>query len=394
MTASYDPDERRDTPLALKLKERIRREGPIDVGDYMSACLQDPEHGYYRVRRPIGAKADFITAPEISQVFGELVGLWCAVVWQQMGSPGTVHLIEPGPGRGTMMRDALRAARLVPGFHDALRIWLVESDAALKAEQQATLAAYSERLFWLGHWSAVSNYVDDATPQRFDDLQAVPAGPTIVVANELLDAIPVQQIMRTGGRWHHRVVGLDAAGALCFQAGRESTVMPPAPLAEGAHDDDVFEWSFGQRELVGGLLGLRRRLGPVAALLVDYGHTRSILGDTLQAVERHRPVSALAAPGETDLTAQVDFEAFAGYCTAAGLAVDGPITQSEFLGRLGIVERASRLMASNPATAAGIEAGVVRLISPQGMGTRFKAIGVRSPALPVLPGFEEVGHRR
>ncbi len=190
------------------------------------------------------------------------------MVWQQMGSPGIVHLIELGPGRGTMMRDALRAARLVPRFRDALHVWLVESDEALKGEQRAALSGCHEHLAWLRHWSVVNKYVDEPNGQRAEDLRAVPAGPTIVIANELLDAIPIQQVVCESGRWHHRVVDLDDTGALCFRTGRESVVEPPATLAGGARDGDLFEWSFGRRELAAGLLGVRQRHGAVAALFV------------------------------------------------------------------------------------------------------------------------------
>jgi NADH dehydrogenase [ubiquinone] 1 alpha subcomplex assembly factor 7 len=345
---TYDPDARRDTPLALKLKDRIRRGGPISVAEYMQACLQDPEHGYY-VRQPaIGRDGDFITAPEISQVFGELLGLWAAVVWQQMGSPPRLNLIELGPGRGTLMRDCLRAARKVSGFCDALSIHLVESNALLIERQRAALNELGHPISWHATLDLVSN------------------GPAIVIANEFLDTLPVSQFVNGSTRR----VTLDPADRLAFQ--------PEAgDVLEQQHHGAVIE-----------SLCTRAKAEPVAALFVDYGHVSTAPGETLQALRHHHPEHPLCSPGEADLTVHVDFAAFAATSRTAGLAVDGPISQGEFLGRLGIVERASHLMNANPARAAEIELGVARLIAPQGMGSRFKAIGVRSPNLPKLPGFE------
>jgi len=371
----------RETPLAAKLKERIRRDGPIGVDDYMQACLSDDEHGYYRRKPAIGAAGDFITAPEISQVFGELIGLWCAVVWQQMGSPARVNLVELGPGRGTMMRDALRASRIVPGFREALSLHLVESNATLRAAQAATLdtcgvpcAFHDDALMAL----AKSKYIGDE--------------PTIVVANEFLDALPIVQLEFRDGRWCDRVVTCNAARD-DLQFGVDPSDGVPhghaqafVPARLSPKEGDIFELSVHPSRLATAL-GARGYRAPLAALLVDYGHAASGLGDTLQGVAGQAYVSPFHAPGETDLSAQVDFERFATAAHSAGLAVDGPVPQGEFLGRLGIVERASRLMAANPSQAAAIEAGAVRLIAPSGMGSRFLAIGVRSPSLAPLPGL-------
>lgn len=378
---TYDPDARRDTPLALKLKERIRRDGPISVADYMDACLQDPEHGYY-VRRPaIGRGGDFITAPEISQVFGELIGLWAAVVWQQMGCPERVNLVELGPGRGTLMRDALRAARKVPAFFAAIGVHLVESSEPLRSEQERVL-----------HDCGRPVRLHSRLKRAFWDEDAVGSAPVILIGNEFLDAFGVHQFVFADGAWRAREVGLDDAGRLCFVTDR-TRAYRPATLPEGltAAEGDVFEAAVNSSVFASVYFGSIATVQPFAALLIDYGHAATGLGETLQAVEGHAAVSPLLAPGETDLTAQVDFEQFAAACRRAEgdvLAVDGPIPQAEFLGGLGIVERASRLMGANPAQAGAIELGVARLMAPQGMGTRFKAIGVRSKGLPVLPGFE------
>jgi NADH dehydrogenase [ubiquinone] 1 alpha subcomplex assembly factor 7 len=368
---------RGETPLETKLKALIRREGPIGVDAYMRACLHDPEHGYYRRRLAIGAAGDFITAPEISQVFGELIGLWCAVVWQQMGAPARVNLVELGPGRGALMRDALRAARIVPGFHGALAVHLVESNAALRAIQEETLAGTGIPLHFHTDADALSS------------AEHLPAAPTLIVANEFLDALPIAQLEFAGGDWRTRTVALGAGdGGLCFAADMTTRATPATqPTDRAAREGDILE-TCPAHDALAALLAARARHGPLAALLIDYGHAATGYGDTLQGVAGQAHVSPFHAPGETDLSAQVDFRHFAAACASAGLAVDGPLPQAELLGRLGIVERASRLMAANPARAAEIEAGVGRLLAPSGMGSRFQALGVRNENVAALPGFE------
>ena len=364
---SYDPQARRATPLAAKLAERIRRDGPITVHDYMTACLTDPDHGYYRTRDAIGRGGDFVTAPEISQVYGELIGLWAAVVWQQIGRPAPFALVELGPGRGTLMADALRATRIVPGFAAAARVHLVEVSEALRRIQSATLGAHGAEATWHEH------------------VTQVPAGPAIVIANEFVDALPVEQFVRQDVGWRSRAVDLDAVGCLAFSADRAGPVHFPRGAPLTSSPGTIFE----RRTTMDLAFGLARlaKAGGMGAVVIDYGHTLSGPGDTLQAVRAHRFEHPLTSPGEADLTAQVDFSALADSARSFELAVDGPVTQAEFLGSLGIVERASRLMASNPAQAAAIEAGVARLLAPGGMGSRFRAIGVRSSCLPPLPGL-------
>jgi NADH dehydrogenase [ubiquinone] 1 alpha subcomplex assembly factor 7 len=351
----------RGTPLAAKLAERIRRHGPISVADYVQACLHDPEHGYYRRSLAIGRGGDFITAPEISQVFGELIGLWCAVVWRSMGAPSSVRLVELGPGRGTLMRDALRAAHADPAFRAALNVRLVESNAALEAMQRANLAGEGVPIAW----SAAL------------EIEGKPA-PTIVIANEFLDTLPVAQWVYRDSRWHHRLVGLGDDAHFRFMTGKaDAAITPPA------QDGDILEsratalaeWS-GKLAACG---------APLAALFIDYGHPAPALGDTLQAVAAHRYDDPLRAPGEADLSAQVDFAGVAHAMRARGL-----VPQAQFLSALGIVERASRLMAANPQKATTIEAGVARLLAPGGMGMRFCALGVRGEGVAPLPGFEPV----
>lgn len=364
---AYDPAARRETPLALQLRERIRREGPLTVSEFMQACLHDPEHGYYRRQPAIGSGGDFVTAPEISQVFGELIGLWCAVVWQQMGQPRPFKLIELGPGRGTLMRDCLRAAQLVPGFLDALALHLVESNGTLRAAQETGLSTMVDRISWHEHAAEIE------------------PGAAIVIANEFLDTLPIAQHVKSELAWCERGVTCDAAGHLqfCLLGARPvrflDRLAPFAPAGAVLEQRKTMDLSFALQKLAGG--------GSLAALFLDYGHWSAAPGDTLQAVRGQRYEHPLTSPGEADLTAHVAFEAFAAELETWKLVIDRPVTQAEFLGRLGIVERASRLMKANPARAAEIEAGVARLMAPIGMGSRFKAMGVRAPGLSPLPGF-------
>jgi NADH dehydrogenase [ubiquinone] 1 alpha subcomplex assembly factor 7 len=366
----------RETALAKKLKERIRRDGPISVREYMQACLHDPEHGYYRKMSAIGAKGDFITAPEISQVFGELIGIWCAVAWRAMGAPSHVELVELGPGRGTLMRDALRAARVVPGFLDAVRLHLVESNAALREVQREALRDLHRAITW---------HID--LPHAFMKGGGFREGPTIVIANEFLDAWPIEQLVFADGAWHRRQVGLNARGDFVFVHGaalRPEALGVTPPLAK---DGDIFEHRPGLLEIAA-VLGQKSRRGPLAALFFDYGHQRTAVGETLQAVNAQRYVSPFDSPGEADLTAHVDFEDLSHHCRRRDLAVDGPITQAEFLLKMGLVERAQKLMASARSDEIGLlEAGARRIADPMGMGGLFKVVCVRSNDVPLLPPF-------
>lgn len=361
--------DQQPTPLALKLKERIRREGPLSVADYMRACLDDPDHGYYRRRPAIGAAGDFTTAPEISQIFGELIGIWAAVAWRAMGAPARVDLLELGPGRGTMISDALRAARVVPGFLEAIDLKLVESNDALRDAQRQTLDAQQVPISW--HESLLSGIAG----QR----------PTVVLANEFLDALPVRQFEFFGGAWRERCIGLDEQDNLLLLPGRP--VQPERlPAAPPPREGEVLEIHPDFARVADALRHWSAH--PMAALFIDYGHPETVFGDTLQAVSRHRYASIFEKPGEMDLTAHVDFAAFREHCTGRGLSVDGPMTQSEFLLGMGLAERASKLMAgARPGEAGVIEAGARRIADPLGMGGRFKVVCVRSGGMPPLPPF-------
>ncbi len=364
---TYDPGLRRDTQLARIFKDRIAADGECAVGDFIGECLWNEHHGYYATKEVIGASGDFVTAPEISQTFGELIGLWCAVVWQQMGSPNPVTIVELGPGRGTLMSDALRAMARVPQLLAALRIDLVEASPTLRQRQRQKLTGSTVPIHW-----------HDAMP--------APATPVIVIANEFLDVYGLDQSVKTDDGWRFRAVVCDPDGSLQFAPSKRLRAhaeldarFPSAPA--GA----IFE--FARLDEFAASLSMLAAEHPMAGLMIDYGHATSSLGETLQAVRAQQYEHPLTSPGEADLTMHVDFEDLARAVGQTGLAVDGPTTQSECLGRLGIMERASILMASNPARALEIEHGIARLMAPNGMGTRFKAIGIRSPNLPPLPGF-------
>ncbi|MFG1396988.1 class I SAM-dependent methyltransferase [Roseixanthobacter pseudopolyaromaticivorans] len=366
------------SPLAREIKALIASEGPISLARYMDLCLGHPRHGYYMTRDPFGAAGDFITAPEISQMFGELLGLWALAAWQQMGSPDPVHLVEFGPGRGTLMADALRATRLLPGFAAAARVHLVEISPVLRARQQATLAnaATAHPISW---------------HTRLEDL---PDGPVLVLANEFFDALPISQFIRSRAGWHERRVGLDAAGELTFgvdpHPARLLEVLArhiPPPHPPGAVLERLE--SPAARALATRLAGQDG-----AALVIDYGHAQSGFGDTLQAMKAHAFVDPLAEPGEADLTAHVDFAALARAAITAGAGAFGPVPQGEFLLRLGLRERAERLQATaSPVQADAITAALARLAGTgeKEMGALFKVLCICGPAFAAPfdppPGF-------
>ena len=358
---SYDPDARRDTPLALKLKDLIRNDGPISVNLFAGMCMSGPGAYYIDGPPPIGRDGDFITAPEISQIYGEMVGAWCVVVWQQMGKPSSVDLCELGPGRGTLIADALRVMQRVPEFWAAMSLHLVEISHSFRARQATKVAPFAKSPKWY---------------DSFYDID--PEQPKIVLANEFLDVCFPHFYVRHADGWSTYCVGLDDQERLQFMSGSERQTTGFDAYASAAVGAIVERHSY---------LPTVRPTPPSAMLFIDYGHVRPAPGFTLQAVRKHVYEHPLTSPGEADLSVQVDFSQVGTWAQNQGLAVDGPTTQAEFLGSLGIVERASRLMSANPARAGEIEAGVARLMAPNGMGTRFKAIGLRSPNLPPLPGL-------
>ncbi|MET0689226.1 MAG: class I SAM-dependent methyltransferase [Methyloceanibacter sp.] len=357
-----------ELPLAERLKARIARDGLISVEAYMQACLADADGGYYATRQPIGKDGDFVTAPEVSQIFGELVGLWAAAVWQSMGTPRPTVIAELGPGRGTLMADALRAWRNVPGLLDAASVALVETSPALGAIQKARLADAPVPLIWHEH------------------LEDVPQGPLIVIANEFLDALPIRQIVRRDGAWRERCVGLDARDGFAFVEGETVAIEEP-----GAAEGDILEFRPAADKLLA-TLGVRAAKGnPVAALFIDYGHEASGFGDTLQAVSHHDYADPFARPGEADLTAHVDFATLKRAAEAAGLSANGPIPQGTFLLSLGLEARRDRLLKRATETQAeAILTGAARLADPRQMGLLFKVLAVTSAGLAPPPPFGEI----
>jgi NADH dehydrogenase [ubiquinone] 1 alpha subcomplex assembly factor 7 len=358
-------------PLLDILRRRIAAEGPITVTAFMADCLLHPEHGYYRSQEAIGLHGDFITAPEISQMFGELLGLWAADYWQRLGEPVKCYLVELGPGRGTLMRDALRAARALPAFRRALTPVLVEASARLRGLQETALAG--EGAVWL------------------EQIAALPKGaPLLLLANEFLDALPVRQFQRgDDGAWHERCVGLDdATGDLRFMLDPRALpfddLLPP--VLRDSPPGSIVESSPPVRA-VAVEIAARLKAQDGAALFVDYGYASAGIGETLQAIYRHTYADPLQAPGLADLTAHVDFGSFALAAKRAGAVVHGPVGQGVFLNQLGIQARAAKLKQSNAAQAGDVDQALRRLTAPEAMGTLFKALALTAPESPPPAGF-------
>src|SRR5216683_4365903 len=343
----------------------------MPVWRYMELCLMHPEHGYYVSRDPLGREGDFTTAPEVSQMFGELLGLWAASVWKAIGSPPMLRLVELGPGRGTMMADALRALRVLPPLYQSLSIHLVEVNPVLREKQRVTLSGV-RNIAW------------------HDSIDEVPEGPAIILANEYFDVLPIHQVVKRETGWHERTVEIDGNGTLVFGAAAEpiprfEVLLPP--LVRAAPVGAVFEWR-PDAEIMKITTRVRDQDG--AALIVDYGHLRSDAGDTFQAIAGHSFTDPLQAPGQADVTAHVDFQALAQAAEDMGARVHGPVTQGDFLQRLGIETRAVTLMAkASHEVSEDISSALKRLIGGGrgGMGVMFKVLGISDPKLTMLPGL-------
>jgi len=360
------------SPLETEIRRLIAVAGPMPVAEYMRLCLTHPQYGYYITRDPLGTKGDFTTAPEISQMFGELIGLWMASVWQQMGSPENLRVVELGPGRGTLILDALRAARVVKEFQSAVVLHLVEISPRLTELQQKRLATLDLPMLW--HTA----------------LTDVPAGPIIIIANEFLDALPIHQAVKRADGWHERVVQIASDGKLAFGAARDPLLhferTLPLQLRQSPQGS-IYEWRADALAIEIG----RRVRSEGAALIIDYGHDRQGLGETLQAVAGHSFAEPLEAPGQADLTAHVDFTAIAQSAEIVGARVHGPVMQQDFLRRLGVDKRAAALKARAPRDKAiEVDRALARLTAtgPRGMGELFKVLGIADAKLGSLPGFE------
>lgn len=344
----------------MSLRERlirdIREDGPMTVADYMTRCLHDPLDGYYATRPALGAVGDFLTAPLVSQMFGEIVGAWIHEVWTRLGSPARFRLVELGPGTGALMRDVLRVAQRDPEFDAACEVWFVETSRPLRETQALAVpgALLAERL------------------------DEVPGGaPTIVLANEYIDCLPIRQAVARGGGWRERRVGVSEDGDLAFV---EGPMWGQLPLPPDRREGEIWEWS---PDLItfGAMVGARLARDTGAALFVDYGHDRPGAGDTLQALRGHTKEHPLDTPGVADLTAHVDFPAFAQAARRVG-AVAAPIElQGEFLRRLGIETRAAALTRTSPGKGDVIARQLDRLVSPAEMGALFKVLVLTSVGL-------------
>ncbi len=367
--------------LKDRILAHIRETGPMSVGAYMSWCLLDPAQGYYPTRDPLGIDGDFITAPEISQMFGEVLGLWLIDRWRSLDKPEIIHLVEYGPGRGVMMSDIVRAARLDKDFATALHIWLIETSAALEGKQAENLGATASPVHWV------------------DRLEEVPEGPSLILGNEYLDCLPVRQFImkdrfKGAGGWHERLVGESAEmpGVLEYQispvpVAKADTALLPLDLPP-FKDGDLLEVHPGAEQIVE-TIKTRFKQQPGAALFIDYGPEATEYGDTFQALHKHKKVDPLDAPGAADLTVRVNFSAMKHWGQEAGLAVYGPVSQGTFLSRLGIEVRAVALSRAKPEAKPKIARQLYRLMDASEMGSLFKAICLQSADLPVPLGFEQ-----
>lgn len=343
--------------LDLILRERIAREGPVSIADYMEQALSHPEYGYYRKQRVFGAAGDFITSPEISQIFGELIAAWVIEGWQQLGE-GPLALVELGPGRGTLMHDLLRVSRGVAGFHDALTVHMVESSPELAHEQYQRLRMMHPRIEWLDHAGQL------------------PEGkPLVVVANEFFDALPIRQYVKTADGICERRVGWDEETQQCvftlslpgLQLAKSGTVIADGTVIESCPAAKEAMRTLAQR--------IREQKG--AALIVDYGYFGDAHHDTLQAVKAHQFHPVLKDPGTADITAHVDFSTLMKVAAAEGVSTHGLTTQGRFLAAMGVdIRLESLLRRATPEQKEPLISGVTRLISPQAMGDLFKVMAI------------------
>jgi len=355
------------------IKAEINSDGPITVARFMELALAHPEHGYYRKQDPLGEDGDFTTAPEISQMFGEMIGLWTAVVWQALGQPDPLNVVELGPGRGTLMADALRAAYAMEDFDDAARLWLIETSPALREKQKVAMTPTLMMPAWR---------------DRFEE---VGSGPLVVIGNEFFDALPIHQYERVEDGWRERMVRLtDAGDAFEFTLSENLTdgSMIPEDLRDATPPGGIYEHQPASCEVMRQVASRVVEQGG-AALFIDYGHGEHGIGETLQAVQGHEFVDALKSPGDADLTAHVDFEQLSTTAREAGAEVLGPVPQGAFLDRLGMRQRADMLMMNaSEEQMAEIDAAYTRLTDSEQMGVLFKVIAVVPPGFGVPPWAE------
>jgi NADH dehydrogenase [ubiquinone] 1 alpha subcomplex assembly factor 7 len=355
------------------LKALLGSRAGLSVAEFMAWCLTEGKGAYYRAADPIGQSGDFITAPEVSQIFGELIGLWAGAVWQSMGQPAPIQLIELGPGRGTLIVDALRALRVLPEFLAAMELHFVERSERLRERQRHAI-------------------VGRFAPVWHESLADIPDAPAIIIANEFFDALPVTQYVHSGGTWRERVVRLGEGGQPVFAAG-DAVALPELPAAASEPEEgEILETRPSALPVIEAI-GRRARRFPTAALIVDYGYSGDAYGDTLQAVRAHNYADPLTAPGESDLSAHVNFAELARMAEGCGLTAYGPMPQGHFLLALGLETRLRKLLASplDELARQNLVLGSRRLIDPQQMGELFKAMALVSPGVPAPPPFGMAG---
>ncbi len=351
--------------LSELIPATIRTSGPISIAEYMALCLSHHEYGYYMKRDPFGAQGDFITAPEISQVFGELLGLWLVAQWEKLGKPKAT-LAEFGPGRGTLMADLLRGTKKISGFHDAMSVRLLEISPSLKQKQWNTLAGKHHDIEWL------------------DSPDALPEQPLFLIANEFLDALPIRQFIHQDGRWQERMVGMEE-DKLIFTTSND---VPEAIQSTAADKDGaIIETCEPAIEITTFIAEHIAKHGG-ASLFIDYGYTQGSKGDSLQAMKQHHYHEILDNPGDADLTAHVDFAAIAETAKASGAAVYGPTPQGKFLMKIGAGQRVQTLCATaTPEQGIDLVSGLERLASPDKMGDLFKVLAITSDNIKHAEGF-------
>lgn len=355
--------------LESRIKALIAAQGPISIAQFMTQALHDPQGGYYATRDPFGSGGDFTTAPEISQMFGEMLGLWCLQAWHDQDRPKNPRLIELGPGRGTLMNDVLRTMRSLPEFFERLEVVLVEASPVLRGIQEEKLKNSGVPVRWSTHFDAT---LSDR--------------PLFLLANEFFDALPIRQFVKTERGWCERMVTLKD-DRLVFALAPVPVPSALIPLdRRDAPDGAVFETAPAASALAGEIAAIVARRGG-GALITDYGYDAPGPGETLQAVASHSFADVLDDPGESDLSAHVDFLALAAAARHSGAQVFGPRKQGDFLVDVGIAGRAEKLMAANPGAAQTLVVGVERLIAPEQMGILFKALAVMPGGAPKPPGF-------
>lgn len=364
------------TPLEERLITLIDDHGPIRVGDYMADALGHPQHGYYMTEAAFGSEGDFTTAPEISQIFGELIGAWLVNAWEEIGAPSLFNLIELGPGRGTLMADILRTAKVRPKFLKAARVYMIETSGRQRYAQQRKLQDIGQPITW-------------AT-----ELHDIPAAPTLFIANEFFDCLPIRQFIKTTQEnepsWRENLVSYTQTREgkrLCFVLS-EALHNTPTGAPAGAKPEDIFEFSADAQSLIRDI-AVRLQAHKGRALIIDYGHGRSGFGSTVQAVKNHQYWHPLEAPGMADVTAHVDFATLARTGREKKLLVHGPERQGRFLSRLGFDARKKAILKTAEKEAhALVLSGADRLVNADEMGTLFKALCLSSPSLKTPAGFE------